>query len=102
MPNSLSAQGIRFQLTDLAMGSRFNGLYAFAVETATFDMEALQKKYPVEGNWFPATISKDDCLFIVDYSSVLVNLRNLSSDHWPKAKDQLIEMMNHLKAASTG
>ncbi|MBD1914998.1 MULTISPECIES: hypothetical protein [Cyanophyceae] len=95
----VSAQGIPFQLQSLRMGSQFNGLHAFAVETATFDLEALQKKYPVEGDWFPATIFKNDFLFIVDYSSILVNLSNLSNDHWPKAKDQLIEIMDYLRPA---
>lgn len=92
----VSAQGIPFQLAPLAMGSQFNGLYAFAVEAATFDLEALQKKYAVEGDWFPATIAENDFLFIVDYSSVLVNLSNLSNDHWPKAKEKLVEMMDFL------
>ncbi len=93
----VSAQGIPFQLTSLRMGSQFNGLYAFAVENATFDLEALQKKYAVEGGWFPATITENDFLFIVDYSSILVNLSNLSNDHWPKAKEKLIEMMDCLR-----
>jgi len=92
-----SAQGIQFQLAPLTMGSQFNGLFAFAVEAAIFDLEALQKQYSVEGDWFPATISKDDFLFIVDYSSVLVNLSHLSRDHWSKAKGELIEMMDFLE-----
>jgi hypothetical protein len=96
----VSAQGIRFQLAPLVMGSQFNGLFAFAVGTAMFDLEVLRKKHPVEGNWFPATISKDDCLFIVDYSSVLVNLSHRSPEHWTKVKEQLIEMMDCLKTAS--
>ncbi|MBW4485321.1 MAG: hypothetical protein KME14_22525 [Tildeniella torsiva UHER 1998/13D] len=93
----VSSQGIQFQLTPLAIGSQFNGLYAFAVETATFDLEALQKKYAVEGDWFPATITENDFLFIVDYSSILVNLSNLSHDHWPEAKEKLVEMMDCLR-----
>ncbi|MBD2109989.1 hypothetical protein [Nodosilinea sp. FACHB-13] len=92
----VSAQGIQFQLTSLAMGSQFDGLYAFAVETATFDLEALQKKYVVEGDWFPATITENDFLFIVDYSSVLVNLSHLSHDHWTVAKEKLVEIMDYL------
>ncbi|WP_017299644.1 hypothetical protein [Nodosilinea nodulosa] len=95
----VTAQGIPFQLTSLRMGSQFNGLYAFAVETATFDLEALQKKYPVEGDWFPVTISENDFLFIVDYSSVMVNLSHLSHDHWARAKSELVEMMNCLRPA---
>ncbi|PSB03837.1 hypothetical protein C7B76_32340 [filamentous cyanobacterium CCP2] len=93
----VTAQSIQFQFTSLTMGSEFNGLYAFAVETATFDLEALQKKYAVEGDWFPATISENDFLFIVDYSSILVNLSNLSHDQWAKTKEKLVEMMNCLR-----
>ena len=92
----VSIHGIRFQLSSLAMGSQFNGLFSFAVEAAVFDLEALQKEYTIEESWFPVTITKDNLLFIVEYSSILVNLIHLPSDNWPKAKNELTELMNYL------
>jgi hypothetical protein len=92
----ISAQGVPYQVTKLSLGNQFSGILGFAIDGSTFNLAELQARYGIEGHWFPLVVPVEEFIFVVDYSSVLVNLKDVSPGQWTKAKDKLTEMMDTL------
>lgn len=94
LETQISAHGVSYQVTTLTIGNVFDGLLGFTIDGSTFDLSELQAQYLVEGDWFPLMVTAEEFLFIVDYGSILVNLKGSSHSQRYKARDKLTEMMD--------
>lgn len=93
----VNAQGVPYRLHYLSIGMYFNGIYGFSVDGETFDMGQLQQTYQIEAKRFPCEVTLGSLLFIVDFSSILINLNGCTEDQRTLAKFKLTEIIDTLR-----